>query len=421
MPRWRRWPRTSPRISTGARSPRAPTRSATARASSSAGIASASRRRRLVLASLVGGLSVSIVQTRRAKAAAAAARSSRRDAPSGSRAFWSRSSSRPIRPGRWGPRCRPGRSSTRASSGSRPSCATSPRCAPSSTTPWRGSRAAWGCSTRGSRAPSSPPRSGRAFSAPRSREHAQSLVTRGQRAARPGARRGGGQAVRRGGAAFRGRGRSALGRLRAGAFGPSRDAHAVGRHRRARWPTSAAPMRSPPPTLGETDAKTLEHLSNIAVLETEAGTFAEAVRIFRQILDGARAGRGRRLAEGARGRAQPRDGARHRPARAPRRFAYFERVVAGRRRIYGDAASGARRSPGHHEPAAVARGTQRGGARRARRGARDLRAARPPGARLGRQLQRASCSPTSGVSPRPRGRSSARRRDSRRTWARARS
>jgi serine/threonine-protein kinase len=36
--------------------------------------------------------------------------------------------------------------------------------------------------------------------------------------------------------------------------------------------------------LGKDSAEALEHLSNLAVLETEAGTFAEAVRMFREIL-----------------------------------------------------------------------------------------------------------------------------------------
>ncbi len=86
--------------------------------------------------------------------------------------------------------------------------------------------------------------------------------------------------------------------------------------------------------LGETDAETLEHLSNIAVLETEAGTFAEAVRIFRQILA---------VLEPAEGADSPKvldvvlnlatalDSAGESAEALP----YFERVVAGRRRIYG--------------------------------------------------------------------------------------
>ncbi len=85
---------------------------------------------------------------------------------------------------------------------------------------------------------------------------------------------------------------------------------------------------------GEADAETLEHLSNIAVLETEAGTFAEAVRIFRQILA---------VLEPAEGDDSPKvldvvlnlatalDSAGESAEALP----YFERVVAGRRRIYG--------------------------------------------------------------------------------------
>jgi tetratricopeptide (TPR) repeat protein len=86
--------------------------------------------------------------------------------------------------------------------------------------------------------------------------------------------------------------------------------------------------------LGETDSLTLEHLSNIAVLQTEAGTFAEAVRLFRQILA---------VLEPAEGVDSPKvlnvvlnlatalDSAGESAEALP----HFERVVAGRRRIYG--------------------------------------------------------------------------------------
>ena len=86
--------------------------------------------------------------------------------------------------------------------------------------------------------------------------------------------------------------------------------------------------------LGEADALTLERLSNIAVLQTEVGTFAEAVRIFRQILA---------VLEPAEGADSPKvlnvvlnlatalDSAGESTEALP----YFERVVVGRRRIYG--------------------------------------------------------------------------------------
>ncbi|MBP9825182.1 MAG: tetratricopeptide repeat protein, partial [Thermoanaerobaculia bacterium] len=87
-------------------------------------------------------------------------------------------------------------------------------------------------------------------------------------------------------------------------------------------------------TLGETDPETLEHLSNIAVLQTESGTFAEAVRTFREILA---------VLEPAEGADSPKvlnvvlnlatalDSAGETTEALP----YFERVVDGRRRIYG--------------------------------------------------------------------------------------
>ncbi len=86
--------------------------------------------------------------------------------------------------------------------------------------------------------------------------------------------------------------------------------------------------------LGETDSETLEHLSNIAVLQTEAGTFAEAVRIFRQILT---------VLEPAEGADSPKvlnvvlnlATALDSAGESAEALAHFERVVAGRRRIYG--------------------------------------------------------------------------------------
>jgi|CXWL01.1.fsa_nt_gi serine/threonine-protein kinase len=91
--------------------------------------------------------------------------------------------------------------------------------------------------------------------------------------------------------------------------------------------------------LGPDDPQTLEHLSNRAVLETEVGSFAEAARLLRQVL-------------AAFERTEPTDSVRTlavvlslataldtagQPAEA---LPLFERVVAGRRRIYG---------PGHPE------------------------------------------------------------------------
>ncbi len=86
--------------------------------------------------------------------------------------------------------------------------------------------------------------------------------------------------------------------------------------------------------LGETDARTLEHLSNIAVLQTEAGTFAEAVGIFRRILA---------VLEPAEGADAPKvlnivlnlATALDSAGASAEALPYFERVVAGRRRIYG--------------------------------------------------------------------------------------
>ena len=86
--------------------------------------------------------------------------------------------------------------------------------------------------------------------------------------------------------------------------------------------------------LGETDPETLEHLSNIAVLQTESGTFAEAVRTFREILA---------VLEPAEGADSPKvlnvvlnlATALDSAGESTEALAYFERVVAGRRRIYG--------------------------------------------------------------------------------------
>ena len=86
--------------------------------------------------------------------------------------------------------------------------------------------------------------------------------------------------------------------------------------------------------LGETDPQTLEHLSNIAVLQTESGTFAEAVRIFREILA---------VLEPTEGADSPKvlnvvlnlATALDSAGETTEALADFERVVAGRRRIYG--------------------------------------------------------------------------------------
>ncbi|MEO7794138.1 MAG: serine/threonine-protein kinase, partial [Thermoanaerobaculia bacterium] len=86
--------------------------------------------------------------------------------------------------------------------------------------------------------------------------------------------------------------------------------------------------------LGETDARTLEHLSNIAVLQTEAGTFAEAARIFRQILsvlEPAEGGDSPKVLDVTLNLATALDSAGESAEALP----LFERVVAGRRRIYG--------------------------------------------------------------------------------------
>ena len=62
--------------------------------------------------------------------------------------------------------------------------------------------------------------------------------------------------------------------------------------------------------LGETDPETLEHLSNIAVLQTESGTFAEAVTDLSGDPRRTRARRRRRFSESPERRAQSRHGAR---------------------------------------------------------------------------------------------------------------
>lgn len=86
--------------------------------------------------------------------------------------------------------------------------------------------------------------------------------------------------------------------------------------------------------LGETDSLTLEHLSNIAVLQTEAGTFAEAVRLFRQILavlEPAEGGDSPKVLNVVLNLATALDSAGESAEALP----HFERVVSGRRRIYG--------------------------------------------------------------------------------------
>ncbi|MEO8198040.1 MAG: tetratricopeptide repeat protein, partial [Thermoanaerobaculia bacterium] len=86
--------------------------------------------------------------------------------------------------------------------------------------------------------------------------------------------------------------------------------------------------------LGETDALALEHLSNIAVLQTEAGTFDEAARIFRQILavlEPAEGGDSPKVLDVTLNLATALDSAGESAEALP----LFERVVAGRRRIYG--------------------------------------------------------------------------------------
>src|SRR5690606_37183091 len=87
--------------------------------------------------------------------------------------------------------------------------------------------------------------------------------------------------------------------------------------------------------LGPADRETLGQLSNLAVIETQAGTVLEAARIFRQVLAGLE-------------RVETPDSARvldvvlnlatalDTAGQSTEALALFERVVTGRRRIYGD-------------------------------------------------------------------------------------
>ena len=86
--------------------------------------------------------------------------------------------------------------------------------------------------------------------------------------------------------------------------------------------------------LGPDDPETLEHLSNLAVIETEFGTFAEAARIFRQILarlEPVENGDSAKVLEVVLNLATALDSAGQSEEALP----LFERVVAGRRRIFG--------------------------------------------------------------------------------------
>ncbi len=125
---------------------------------------------------------------------------------------------------------------------------------------------------------------------------------------------------------------------------------AIADERRAYEITAAA--------LGETDPVTLEHLSNIAVLQTESGTFAEAVRTFRQILAVLEPAEGAdspkvlnvvlNLATALDSAGESRRGAALLRARG--RWASAD---------LRHAASGTRRGAGDHEPAPFARRTER--------------------------------------------------------------
>ncbi len=86
--------------------------------------------------------------------------------------------------------------------------------------------------------------------------------------------------------------------------------------------------------LGEGAAESLEHLSNLAVLETEAGTFAQAARIFRRILARLEPTEGRdsaKVLDVVLNLATALDSA----GENAEALALFERVVEGRRKIYG--------------------------------------------------------------------------------------
>ncbi len=85
---------------------------------------------------------------------------------------------------------------------------------------------------------------------------------------------------------------------------------------------------------GESHPRSLEHLSNIAVLETEAGTFGEAVRIFRRILavlEPLEGGDSPKVLAVVLNLATALDAA----GESGEALIQFERAVAGRRRIYG--------------------------------------------------------------------------------------
>lgn len=86
--------------------------------------------------------------------------------------------------------------------------------------------------------------------------------------------------------------------------------------------------------LGANDPVTLEHLSNLAVIETEVGSFAEAARIFRRILaqlEATEAEDSARVLATLLNLATALDASGQSAEALP----LFERVVAGRRKIYG--------------------------------------------------------------------------------------